>query len=344
MDGLELRGIGFTAANKQILADVSLSVAAGETLALLGPSGSGKTTLLRLVAGLDRPSSGSIWFDGDEITRLPSHRRGFGLMFQDHALFPHLDVAGNVAFGLRGQESTTRRARVDELLGLVGLAGFGSRRIDKLSGGERQRVALARALAPAPRLLMLDEPLASLDRTLRRRLVAELHSILGTLGIPAIYVTHDQFEAFAMAHRVAILDHGRVVRSGKPDEIWDHPGTEFVARFLGMENIIHGARRPDGLVETAAGVFGPIPGAPGPVRLALGAESATIVDSAAPNVLAGTLSASSFHGARTVVTVAAAGEDLEFELPADTDLPAPGERVWLRVSRAFVVTDADSAG
>jgi ABC-type Fe3+/spermidine/putrescine transport system ATPase subunit len=344
VDGLELRDIGFAAANKHILADVSLSVAPGETLALLGPSGSGKTTLLRLVAGLDRPTSGSIWFDGQEVTRLPAHRRGFGLMFQDHALFPHLDVAGNVAFGLRGQDAATQRARVTELLALVGLAGFGSRRIDKLSGGERQRVALARALAPAPRLLMLDEPLASLDRSLRQRLVAELREILTSLAIPAIYVTHDQFEAFAIAHRVAILDHGQVVRAGAPDDIWRDPRTEFVARFLGMENIIDGVRRPDGMVETADCVFGPIPGAPGPVRLTLAAESATLADRAAPNVLAGTLAASSFHGARTVVTVAAAGEDLEFELPANADLPAPGERVWLRVSRAFVVTDAGSPG
>lgn len=200
--------------------DVSLSLATGEVFALLGPSGSGKSTLLRAIAGLE-PCSGDIRWDGESVAGLPPHRRGFGLMFQDGQLFPHLDVAGNVGYALRvsgaGRYTSSaapralREARVAELLDLVGLAGFEGRRVTELSGGEQQRVALARSLAASPRLLLLDEPLSSLDRELRERLAGELRAILRATGTTAIFVTHDHDEARAVADRVGHLDRGRLV-------------------------------------------------------------------------------------------------------------------------------------
>lgn len=277
--GLELRGIVAGAGETPILHGVSLRVRPGETVALLGPSGCGKTTLLRVIAGLHPPAEGSVVCDGEDVTRVPPHRRGFGLMFQDHALFPHLDVAGNVGFGLRGEGWNRRHrdARVHELLEAVGLAGFGARPIAGLSGGERQRVALARTLAPAPRLLMLDEPLGSLDRSLREALVVELRDVLARLDIPAVYVTHDQFEAFAIASRVALMRAGRLERDGPPAEIYDDPQTEFVARFLGLDNIVEGRRVEGGLVEAAGGRFASgDPGGPAPLLLLRG-EGASVV-------------------------------------------------------------------
>lgn len=318
MSLLELRGVSFRAGGRTIVDDASLELAAGETVALLGPSGSGKTTLLRLVAGLERPSSGSVLFDGADVTALPAHRRGFGMMFQDHALFPHLDVGKNVEFGLRmaRMSGPERSKRASELLELVGLAGFERRAIEKLSGGERQRVALARTLAPSPRLLMLDEPLASLDRGLRERLVGELRGILERLNIPALYVTHDQFEAFTVADRLAIMDRGRIVRAGTSRDVWEAPATEFVARFLGMDNIVRGERTPDGLVSTAFGRFGPVEGQAGPVRLLLRAEGASLANAPDANVAAGRVVSSLFRGAQMLVTIGADEGTLEFALPA----------------------------
>lgn len=332
MDGLEVRDVSFQAAGRDILSDVSLGVAPGETVALLGPSGSGKTTLLRVIAGLDHASMGRVFFNGQDLSGLPAHLRGFGLMFQDHALFPHLNVEKNVAFGLRGAAGRSATVRVGELLDLVGLGGFEKRRIDKLSGGERQRVALARALAPSPKLLMLDEPLASLDRALRGRLVDELREILSRLDIPAIYVTHDQMEAFALADRVVILDQGRIARTGTPRELWRRPGTEFVARFLGMENIVDGERGADGLVRTAVGEFGPLPGKPGPVRILLREEGATLAEGPGPNVVASKVRAAAFRGAVTLLELARGGIELAFELPSSVEAPGAGAEVWVAVA------------
>jgi thiamine transport system ATP-binding protein len=217
----------------------SLRVDDGEVVALLGPSGCGKTSLLRVVAGLTLPDDGRVVLDGRDLARVPIHQRGIGLMFQDYALFPHRDVAANVAFGLRmrGDTAADRRARVAEVLELVGLAGFDHRAVGTLSGGERQRVALARALAPAPALLMLDEPLGALDRTLRDRLVLELSELFAELAIGVVYVTHDQSEALALADRVVVMDHGREVQDGPPAQVWAAPGNAFVARFLGLANV-----------------------------------------------------------------------------------------------------------
>jgi thiamine transport system ATP-binding protein len=213
---------------------VDLTVEKGSTVCVLGPSGCGKSTLLRVVTGLVRPDGGHVTWDGEDITDVPTHRRGFGLMFQDHALFPHRDVAANVGFGLRmqGQPRTAIAARVDDLLDLVGLAGYGPRAVDELSGGEQQRVALARALAPEPRMLLLDEPLGSLDRVLRDRLLDELPSLFERLGTTVLYVTHDQDEARAIADQVAVMRAGRIAQVGTPAEVWQRPADEFVAEFV----------------------------------------------------------------------------------------------------------------
>lgn len=219
---------------------LDLDVAPGEVVALLGPSGSGKSSLLRAVAGLEPPAAGSVAWDGEDLASVPTHRRGFGLMFQDGQLFPHQDVAGNVAFGLRmqGLPRAERTARVAELLEQVGLAGFGGRAVATLSGGERQRVALARALAPRPRLLLLDEPLSALDRALRERLAAEVREVLVGTGTTALFVTHDHDEAFAVADRVAVMDLGRLLQVDPPAVLWHTPASRRVAEFLGYEAFV----------------------------------------------------------------------------------------------------------
>jgi thiamine transport system ATP-binding protein len=236
------------------LRGVDLDVSDGEIVSVLGPSGSGKSTLLRAIAGLEPSATGRVSWDGDDLTRVPPHRRELGLMFQDHTLFPHRDVLGNVAFGLRmhGLPRAQAENRARELLLLVGLAGYERRRVTELSGGEQQRVALARALAPAPHLLMLDEPLGSLDRALRERLMVELRELFTRLGVTSLYVTHDHDEAFALADRVVVMHDGRVEQLGTPVDVWKRPATEFVARFLGynVTDALGGGRigvRPDGV-------------------------------------------------------------------------------------------------
>ncbi|MFD5139937.1 ABC transporter ATP-binding protein [Streptomyces sp. NPDC058378] len=219
---------------------VDLEVADHEIVCVLGPSGSGKSTLLRAVAGLQSLDAGRVLLDGVDQAPLPVHRRGLGLMFQDHQLFPHRDVGANVAFGLRmhGVPRAERDRRADELLDLVGLPGAGRRAVAALSGGEQQRVALARALAPRPKLLMLDEPLGQLDRSLRERLVVELRTLFGRLGTTVLAVTHDQGEAFALADRVVVMRDGRIAQAGTPLEVWQQPASAFVARFLGFDNLV----------------------------------------------------------------------------------------------------------
>ena len=217
----------------------SLEVGRGEVVAVLGPSGSGKTTLLRVVAGLQVPDSGRVLVDGIDLEGTAPHRRGIGLVFQDHALFPHRDVAGNVSFGLRMRGDPPERiaSRTAELLDLVGLTGFEHRSVGSLSGGEQQRVALARALAPQPTVLLLDEPLGSLDRRLRDRLLEDLGRLFDELGVTAMYVTHDQTEAFTLGDRVAVMRAGQVVQVATPDELWSQPADADVARFVGLANV-----------------------------------------------------------------------------------------------------------
>jgi thiamine transport system ATP-binding protein len=225
------------------LGGATLDVADGEVVTVLGPSGSGKTTLLRVVAGLQRPDAGRVLLDGRDLAGVPPHLRGVGLVFQDHALFPHRDVLGNVSFGLRmrGDSAEWIARRTRELLELVGLAGYERRSVTTLSGGEQQRIALARALAPEPRVLLLDEPLGSLDRPLRERLLEDLRRLFDELDTTVVYVTHDQAEAFALGDRVAVMRAGHVEQVGEPDELWAHPASADVARFLGLGSIESGA-------------------------------------------------------------------------------------------------------
>ncbi|WP_425432758.1 ABC transporter ATP-binding protein [Georgenia soli] len=226
-------GAGKTATTA--VAGVDLDVAVGEILALLGPSGSGKSSLLRAVAGLEPVAAGSVSWDGRDVTNVPVHRRGFGLMFQEGQLFPHRSVAGNIAYGLAmsGVPRAVRARRVAELLELVGLEGYGPRAVSTLSGGQAQRVALARSLAPEPKLLLLDEPLSALDRGLRDRLTAELHDILRRTGTTALYVTHDHDEAFTVADRVAVMIDGHLAQVDEPARLWRVPADRRVAAFLG---------------------------------------------------------------------------------------------------------------
>jgi len=236
-----LRATGIRVRFDRVVAvdDATIDVPVGQTLAVLGPSGCGKSTLLRVIAGLQRPERGTVELDGRDVGDVPAHRRGVGLMFQDDVLFPHRDVAGNVAFGLRmaNRPRPEIERRVGELLELVGLSGFQRRSVTSLSGGERQRVALARTLAPEPRVLLLDEPLGSLDRPLHDRLLAELEELFARIGITVVAVTHDVTDAFALGHRVAVMRAGRVVQAATPDRLWERPADAWVARFLGHANV-----------------------------------------------------------------------------------------------------------
>ena len=237
---LRLADVGVEIEGRVIVEHVDIAVDGGRRLALLGPSGSGKSTLLRVAAGLRSPTSGRVEIDAVDVTAVPAHRRGVGVVFQDAALFPHLRVGRNVAYGLElaGVERAERDRRVGEALDQVGLAGFERRAVDELSGGEAQRVALARALAPEPRILLLDEPLASLDAPLRERLQTELRALFDRLALTVVHVTHDVAEAFVIGDQIAVLHQGRVEQVATPDALWEQPASEWVARFLGMRNIV----------------------------------------------------------------------------------------------------------
>jgi spermidine/putrescine transport system ATP-binding protein len=260
---LTLTDISKTYEGKSLLNGVSFNVDMGETVCLLGASGSGKSTLLRIIAGLEPPEAGRVLWDGADLAPIPSHARDFGLVFQDYALFPHLTVFDNIAFGLRMRNlpKSEIQKRVEESLETVTMCGFESRRVTELSGGEQQRVALARALAIHPRLLMFDEPLGALDRSLKEDLLNELRSILRRTNIPAIYVTHDQEEAFAIADRILLLHAGTIVREGTPAHVWNDPQSAWAARFLNVGNVVEGKFRIQnsefriGKVETSFGIF-----------------------------------------------------------------------------------------
>ncbi len=254
---LTVQGITRSFDGQPVLQGIDLEVPQGEILCLLGPSGCGKTTLLRIIAGLEQADSGDVLINGHSIITIPVHQRGFGLMFQDFALFPHLDVSGNIAFGLKmqGLSSVDQQRRIEEVLQTVNLLGYEKRDVAQLSGGERQRVALARSLAPNPRLLMLDEPLGSLDAALREQLVVELRSIIKKLGLTAVYVTHDQHEAFAIADRIALMNTGILQQVDTPEAVYRYPSTTFTARFLGLHNVYPVLNQNDDAVHTALGSF-----------------------------------------------------------------------------------------
>jgi thiamine transport system ATP-binding protein len=306
---LEIRGASITFGATTALDDVDLTVETGERMALLGPSGSGKTTLLRAVAGLERLDTGSVSWDGRDMTTSPTHERRFGLVFQDFALFPHLDVGRNVAFGLKmqGVAPPDRTDRVAEALARVDLDGFADRAVSSLSGGQAQRVALARALVVRPRMLLLDEPLGALDRELRERLAADLRDLLDHLGITALHVTHDQEEAFAVADRVALLAGGRILQVAAPRELWRRPASEAVARFIGIRTVLDGVVTA-GSAATALGEIA-VPGIPdGPVRLAIRTDAVRIDDSGS---LEATVVSSVFRGGDTLLRLEAGGVGLD---------------------------------
>ena len=272
--GLSVRGLAVTYGDLHAVDGVDLEVAAGEVVALLGASGSGKSSLLRAVAGLEDVAAGEVAWDGRSMVRVPVHKRGFGLMFQDGQLFEHRDVGSNIAYGLTGLPRAQRGERVREMLELVGLPGFERRRVTTLSGGQAQRVALARALAPAPRLLLLDEPLSALDRALREQLATDVRTILRRGGTTALYVTHDQDEAMTVADRVGVMEAGRLLRLDTPQRLWADPASRKVARFLGFDVVGDLALAPGALrvVEAAAGK----PGEPdGPAQTEIPATPGT---------------------------------------------------------------------
>jgi putative spermidine/putrescine transport system ATP-binding protein len=239
---LHLERISHRYGNTLAIDDVSMEIASGELVALLGPSGCGKTTLLRVIAGLMRAQEGHVVIGGDTVDALPPNQRGAGIVFQNYALFPHMNVAANVAYGLkaRGADRTTVDETVNRMLALVRLEGFAARYPRELSGGQQQRVALARTLAVSPRVLLLDEPFGALDKNLRLDMQIEVKRLQRELGITTVMVTHDQEEALSMADRIAVMSNGRVEQFGTPDEIYDRPATRFVAGFVGTSNLLAG--------------------------------------------------------------------------------------------------------
>jgi ABC-type Fe3+/spermidine/putrescine transport system ATPase subunit len=345
-----------------VLQNINLTIAEGEIVCLLGPSGCGKTTLLRIVAGLEQPDSGQLTLAGRDLRQMPVHQRNFGLMFQEFALFPHRTVAENVAFGLRmaGQNRDQIRQRVQEMLALVNLAGYDDRSIFALSGGERQRVALARSLAPNPRLLMLDEPLGSLDRALREELMVELRTILKAVGVTALYVTHDQQEAFAVADRLVVMHQGQIEQIGSPPVIYDTPASAFVARFLGFQNLLPlgQANQPPALAMLLRQVQAVLPtlviNQPGNAQLLLRPDAVRTLGAGATSsidddvlVVRGTLLTLLFRGSFYQVTVELGEEgtvlQLRFDVPTfvinaamkgnAADLQS-GQPIWLHLDPA----------
>lgn len=333
---LQLLGIDKSYGSKAVLRNVSLELEQGETLCLLGPSGCGKTTLLRIVAGLETPDAGELLFQGRDLLRVPVHERNFGLMFQEYALFPHMNVAQNVSFGLRMRRHDRPAARLAEILSLVGLEDMAERDVHSLSGGERQRVALARSLAPGPALLMLDEPLASLDAGLRERLLPELRRIFRDLQQSVITVTHDQQEANAIADRIAVMNAGRIEQLDAPRTLYARPRTAFVASFLGLGNLVSGdwLEQQSGIHRVEALLLLH----PAGIRLADNAASHGIS-------LTGRLEECIYEGERWRLAVRVAGQRIGFRLPlGGGSLPESGARVRLCVDPRWVLPMSEGQG
>lgn len=293
-DFLSIQGIGKRFGAFEALKGVSLSAAEGKLLCLLGPSGCGKTTLLRVIAGLAVPDCGRVILGGRDVTRVPPHRRGIGMVFQSLALFPHMSVAENIAYGMRvaGMPEAARRARVEELLEMVQMPEAGSRRVSALSGGQRQRVAIARALAVKPSLMLMDEPMSALDAGLREAMQVEIRRLQRRLGVTTVVVTHDQREAMTMADTIAVLHNGEVSQAGAPLDIYRAPANRFVAGFFGRNNLVAGEWR-DGLFHFTGGSLRARPAESerreGAVRLAVRCEDLALrpPDAAGENILPG---------------------------------------------------------
>ncbi len=337
---------------RTVLDHVSFEVADEEILVILGPSGSGKTTLLRLIAGLEPPDEGRVLLDGQDVTAVPPHRRRIGMMFQEYALFPHLNIFENVAFGLRMQQlpEPEIRARVRALLEQVGLPGYERRDVHTLSGGEKQRVALARSLAPRPAVLLLDEPLGSLDRALREQLMGEIRSLLKAERMTALYVTHDQAEAMAIADRVLILHQGRIEQIAAPEELYRDPATPFVARFLDVGTLLEGRiltegdpaevetpvgklwGRPRGTIHAGMQAWVLLPHYEGTTRILQGAPyDESEKPSSLVNVLDGQVLERRFRGLYVELQVQVAGGMLRQLLPAGSLRIHPGQSIRIHI-------------
>jgi ABC-type Fe3+/spermidine/putrescine transport system ATPase subunit len=343
---LEVSKITYHFEGIPLLQEVSFGLEKGEILCLLGPSGSGKTTLLRLLAGLEKADSGTVYFKGRDVQPIPPHKRNFGMMFQEYALFPHKSVFGNISFGLEMLQVPPhqRDKTVQKMLELVGLSGFERRKIDDLSGGERQRIALARSLAPEPQLLLLDEPLGSLDRTLRDRLAVEIRSILKTLGVTAVFVTHDQAEAFSVADKVAILDKGLLHQFDTPENLYRFPKNTNVAHFLGFTNLI---TQRDDLEQPLQNLFDTF--SQQKVRARSTVSSTLLIrpdgarlhsDNCCPAdcpILTGVVLHQRFQGNSYRITVKIAGVPLTFDLPIDPQPPLAGQMIELAVIPSALV-------
>ncbi len=332
MSGLSVNSIYKSYEGKEVLTGISFQQEPGEVLAVLGPSGCGKSTLLSVIAGLTPPDRGLVSWDGRDLSDVPPHKRSFGLMFQDYALFPHMNVGSNVAFGLRmqGLPRAAVERTVAETLEMVGLPGFDARDVNNLSGGEQQRVALARVLAPQPKLLMLDEPLGSLDRALREQLLEDLRTIIRRAKQTTLYVTHDQEEAYALADRIVVMRAGEVVQVGTPQQIYHHPNSAFVARFVGLNNLLAGEASGD-RVLTALGEFPLQSPAQGAVQVLLRPDTAQLNPSN-PD-LSGRVTEVVFRGETSLVRmrVGEEGLNLSFELPSSQHLPSAREEVHFSI-------------
>ena len=310
---LRIEGLNKDFPGHRAVIDLSLDVAQGEILALLGPSGSGKTTTLRLLAGFETPSSGRVVVDGEDVTRLSPERRRFGMVFQNYALFPHLSVGENVAFGLHGPKDRIGH-RVREVLRMVDLEGFERRHVAELSGGQQQRVAVARSLAPEPRVLLLDEPLSNLDPALRGRTRHEIRTMIKRVGITTVFVTHEQDEAFDLGDRIAVMNGGHLDQVGTADELYDQPASAFVATFVGRANRLPG--------ELAGGR----PGSTAIVR----PEAMSLGE----GPLEGTVTFRRFAGAFAYFTVEVRGQT-RFEVFAPHHAARPGDVVRVAVERVL---------
>ncbi len=346
---LELRALvrRHAGAARPALDGLSLALAAGELVALVGPSGAGKTTALRLAAGYERPDSGAVLLDGADVTGEPAERRGFGVVFQHHALFPHLSVTENVAFGLeaRGVRRTERGARAERALAAVGLGGAGARAVQALSGGEQQRVALARALVIGPRVLLLDEPLSNLDPALRAAMRDEVRALLRDARVTVLLVTHDQEDAFAVADRVALLDAGRLLQVDTPEGLYDRPASAAVAAFVGRAALRPATVAPDADgVPRATLAVGAVaqhaaaraaPGVNGAGLAVLRPEQLALAPPDAPGAWPGRVAARRFAGAATLYRVALADGTLVEVASADR-AAREGDVVAVRLAAAQV--------